>query len=71
MVLLKIYREKKGISQYKLSSLSGVPQQTISAIESGARKNPGVETLLPLARAMGCLVDDLIAEDSDDKTEAV
>ena len=51
--------------------LSGHPQQTISAIESGARKNPGVETLLPLARAMGCLVDDLIAEDSDDKTEAV
>lgn len=71
MVLLKIYREKKGISQHKLSSLSGVPQQTISAIESGARKNPGIETLLPLARAMGCLVDDLIAEDSDEKTEAV
>lgn len=71
MILLRDAREKAGLSQKRLSEMSKVPQQTISAIESGERKNPGVETLLPLARAMGCLVDDLIAEDSDDKTEAV
>ena len=69
MILLKKYREKAGLSQNQLAELSNLPQQTISAIESGARKNPGVETLLPLARAMGCLVDDLIS-DSDDVRES-
>ena len=61
--LVREFRKKAAISQKKLSSLSGVPQQTISAIESGARKNPGVETLRPIAKALGCAVDDLICKE--------
>lgn len=59
MILLKEIREQKKLSQYQLASLSGVPQQTISAIESQKRQNPGVETLYPIAKALGCTVDDL------------
>ncbi len=64
MVLLQEKRKNKGLSQQQLAEISGIPQQTISAIESGARKNPGVETLAPLARAMGCKIDDLYMNDA-------
>lgn len=60
MILLRQAREKKGLTQAQLSLLSGVPQQTISAIESVSRKNPGIDTLLQIASALGCTVDDLL-----------
>ena len=63
MVLLRQAREKKGLSQAQLSLLSGVPQQTISSIESASRKNPGIDTLLQIAKALGCTVDDLLEKD--------
>lgn len=59
MVILKEMREKRNYSQFQLATASGIAQQTISAIESGARKNPGIETLYPLAVALGCKLDDL------------
>ncbi|MBS5449918.1 MAG: helix-turn-helix transcriptional regulator [Coriobacteriia bacterium] len=45
-------REEAGLSQRGLSELSGVPQKTISLIES-AGTNTTVETLAKLARGMG------------------
>ena len=63
MILLREMREKKKLSQYQLAVISGVPQQTISAIESRKRLNPGVETLYPLAKALDCLVDDLYQDE--------
>ena len=52
-------RASKGMTQLQLSLLSGVPQQTISAIESGDRKNPGILTMLMIARALECSVEEL------------
>ena len=60
IVYLKECRKRAGISQAKLSAISGIPQQTISAIDNGTRKNPGVETLHPIAKALGCSIDELI-----------
>lgn len=65
MVLLKQKREEKGISQYRLSVLSGVPQQTISGIESEARKNPGIGTLYALCAALGCSLSDIYIPDEE------
>ena len=59
MILLRQEREQKNLSQAELARLSGVKQQTISLIESGDRKNPGVETLAALAVALGCTLTDL------------
>ncbi len=59
MILLKDAREEKKLSQKKLAELSGVPQQTISAIESGARENTGADTLYRLATALDKKMDDL------------
>lgn len=57
-------RIAKGMTQLQLSLISGVPQQTISAIESGERKNPGILTMLKIAKALECTVDDLWECDS-------
>lgn len=63
MILLRERREAMSLSQKRLAELSGVPQQTISAIESGDRQNPGIETLWLLSRPLGCQVGDLYRPD--------
>ena len=70
MILLRQEREKKGLSQTELARLSGVKQQNISMIESGDRKNPGIETLNALAVALGCDLRDLYKPDSGRESAA-
>jgi len=57
---IKKYREKKGISQDKLSKLAGITLHTITKIESGATPDPRIETVKKIANALGISVDDLI-----------
>ena len=57
---LNKYRNKKGVSQDKLSKLVDITYNTIIKLESGATKNPRVETLRLIAKALGVSVDDLI-----------
>ena len=57
---IKKYREKKGISQDKLSKLAGITLHTITKIESGATPNPRIETVKKIADALGISVDDLL-----------
>lgn len=59
MIRLQEVRESKKLTQKRLSEISGVPQQTISAIESGVRKNPGILTMRCLADAMECSIEEL------------
>ncbi|AJO74739.1 transcriptional regulator [Lactiplantibacillus plantarum] len=53
-------RQKLGLSQSALADKSGVPQTTISAIESGT--NLTYETAKKLARALGVSTDELSVE---------
>ncbi len=55
-------RKKRNMTQKELASASGVLQQTISLIETDIAKNPGVITMMKLARALRCSVYDLIDE---------
>ena len=50
---VRIIRELQSLSQNELSSSSGIPQSTISAIERD-RINLGVERAKQLARALRC-----------------
>jgi transcriptional regulator with XRE-family HTH domain len=50
---VRIIRELQGLSQVQLSALCGIPQTTISGIETG-RINLGVERAKVLARALRC-----------------
>ena len=57
---IKKYRNKLGVSQDRLSKLADVTYNTIIKIESGANKNPTIETLAKIAKALSVGVDDLI-----------
>jgi transcriptional regulator with XRE-family HTH domain len=59
---IKKYREKKGISQDKLSKLAGITLHTITKIESGATPDPRIETVKKIADALGVSVDDLLKD---------
>lgn len=50
---VRILRELQGLSQTELASRCGIPQSTISAIETG-RVDLGVERAKALARALRC-----------------
>lgn len=53
-------RKKSGLSQDKLAREAGVAYNTIVKIESGENKNPTIETLRNIAKALGVSVDELI-----------
>ena len=57
---IKKYRKKLGISQDKLSKLSGMTFHTITKIESGATTDPRIETVKKIADALGVSIDDLM-----------
>ena len=57
---IKKYRNKISVSQDRLSKLADVTYNTIIKIESAANKNPTIETLAKIAKALGVGVDDLI-----------
>lgn len=65
MIHLKRERERAEISQAELAKKAGVAQQTISAIETGERRNPGIETMRLLAEALGCRLTDLCGPDDE------
>jgi transcriptional regulator with XRE-family HTH domain len=50
---VRIVRELQGLTQAGLATLSGIPQTTISGIETG-RINLGVERAKALALALRC-----------------
>lgn len=68
MVRLREMRERAGMNQIKLSNLSGVPQQTISSIESGARQSPTIDTMAALCRVLGCTLDEIYVPDGNLKS---
>lgn len=57
---IKKYRNKLDVSQDRLSKMADVTYNTVIKIESGANKNPTIDTLSKIAKALGVGVDDLI-----------
>ena len=57
---LKKLRKKKGWSQEKLAGESGISYQTLIKIEQGRIKNPRLDTLIKLAKALGVSIDKLL-----------
>jgi hypothetical protein len=50
---VRVLRELQELSQSRLSTMTGIPQATLSAIENG-RVNLGVERAKVLAKALKC-----------------
>ena len=59
---IKEMREKKEMSQEKLSELSGVSRSIISGLESGRVTVTTTMTLLRIAKALGGAVDDIFCD---------
>ena len=57
---LKQRREAAGVSQTDLAKVSGVGRVTINRMERGELEETTAGTLVKLANALGCTVDDLI-----------
>lgn len=53
-------KRAKGMSQLKLSNLSGVSRSYINELENGKHTNPGVEIVCRLALALGCTLNELV-----------
>lgn len=56
---MRKWREKRGLSQYELSELSGVTQKTIWALEHD-KNNGSVTTVELLADALGLSIDEYV-----------
>ena len=62
MKKIKELRVVSGMSQYQLSAKSGVNLRMIQYYEQGAKdiKKASGETILKLAQALGCSMEDII-----------
>jgi len=57
---IKRMRKTKKLSQERLARLANVANNTIIKIEAGKNKNPTLNTLKKIAKALEINVDDLI-----------
>ncbi|MDD5773240.1 MAG: helix-turn-helix transcriptional regulator [bacterium] len=53
-------RKEKGWSQEKLAVESGISYNTIIKIERGGIKNPRIDTVIKIAKALGISIDELV-----------
>ncbi|MBA7660694.1 hypothetical protein ES703_68699 [subsurface metagenome] len=60
---IKLLRNKRLWSQTELATAAGVPQPTICRLENGHVKQPKIQTLFRIARALGVSSDDLASQD--------
>jgi transcriptional regulator with XRE-family HTH domain len=57
------YRKLRGWSQERLAREAEIPFTTLTKIENGATKNPSIETLIKIVKALEIKVDDLLNND--------
>ena len=52
-------KKEKGLTNAQLAALSGVTQSTLDKITAGINRNPKLDTLEAVCRALGCRLSDL------------
>ena len=57
---LKKIRDKRGYSLEKVARLADLSLNTIVKIENGVNKNPTIETLGKIVKALGISIEELI-----------
>ncbi len=57
---LRKLRAQKGYSLEKVARLADLSLNTVVKIENGINKNPTIETITKLAKALDIAIDDLI-----------
>ena len=57
---IKQLRKRHNLSQEQLAQKAGITYSTLIKIESGANKNPTLETLTKIANAFKIKIDELV-----------
>lgn len=55
-------RKKKGFTQEKLAREADISYHTLIKLESGGIKNPKIETVIKLSKALSISIDKLVGE---------
>ena len=63
---LKIARIKKGLKQRELAEQIGVTRDYIASLGAGRIKNPSIDNMKKLSRALGVPVSELFFDENDD-----
>lgn len=62
-IRIKQIMKAKGIGNKTLAEKSGLPLGTLNKIIYGDTKNPTLDNMQAIARALGCTLDDFVDED--------
>lgn len=62
---LKISRIKKGLKQRELAEQIGVTRDYIASLESGRIKNPSLDNMKKLSKALGVSVTELFFDENE------
>lgn len=57
---IKLYRQKRKMTQKELAEKAGIDLFTLSKIETGATSNPSIETILKIANALDVSINYLM-----------
>lgn len=57
---LRAIRLARGLTQAQLGAGVGIPQNVVTRMETAARLNPTMETILKLSEALACTPNDLL-----------
>lgn len=66
---IKRIRNEAGLSQQELADRAGISKSQIWRLEKGEQKNPTLETLIPISKALGVSLDEIVfGEESKNAT---
>ena len=60
---MRMWREKRGLTQPELAKLSGISQATICAVEIGRNSGGNLDTIELLADALGLSIDEYVGHE--------
>ena len=63
--VIRSIREKKGITAYRLSKLTGINRSYLTELENNKKFNPSLKTMYKIANALEVKIDDLFYSELD------
>lgn len=60
---INYYKKEKGLTNKKISELTGISISSLDKITSGENTNPKLETIRLICQALGCSMNDLLDND--------
>lgn len=62
---LTYFKNKKKLTNLKITELTGLPISTVDKLFSGNTKNPTLDTLRRIAKVLDCSIDDFMDYEKD------